>query len=230
MDAEERRDVAARFKRLYSASVYDVLWGMGLPNQCLDIAIAPLDHSMVVAGPAYTIIGGPEPRNEDTEYQPEHMKNFAMLEAIPDGHVIMLQTSGEARAGCWGELLSTAAQSKGATGVVIDGGTRDSSLLRTMTDWPVFARYTSPVESNGTWRAKDFGVPISFSGTLSARVRINPGDWIFGDEDGVLVIAQDLVLDVLRQAEQIKRTEDLVREELRNGVSFTEVYEKYERF
>lgn len=219
-----------RLRNLYTASVYDVMWERGLRNQCMDTTIAPIDAQMVIAGPAHTIIGTVEPRDENTEYQPEHMRHFAMLEAIPSGHVVLIQSSGDQTSGHWGELLSTAAQSKGAVGVVVDGGTRDAPLLRRMTDFPVFARYTTPVESNGTWRTKDFGVPISVSGTLSARIRVNPGDWIFGDEDGVLVIPQDIVEDVVTEAEQIKATEDLVREDLRRGVSFAEVYEKYERF
>lgn len=222
--------LSRRLRSLYTASVYDVMWERGLRDQCMDVAIAPLDRGMVIAGPAHTIIGTVEPRDENTEYQPEHMKNFAMLDAIPGGHVVVVQSSGDRTSGHWGELLSTAAQSKGAAGIVVDGGTRDAPLLRRMDDFPVFARYTTPVESNGAWRTKDFGVPISVTGTLSAHIRVDPGDWIFGDEDGVLVIPQGIVAEVVAEAEQIRATEDLVREELKNGVTFAEVYEKYERF
>jgi regulator of RNase E activity RraA len=222
--------LAQRLRSLYSASVCDVLGEMGLPNQCLDLGIAPLHHDMVVAGPAYTILGGVEARSSKTEYEPENMRDFAMLEAIPAEHVIVLQAGGETRTGHWGELLSTAAQAKGAVGLVIDGGTRDAPLLRRMDGWPVFSRYTSPVESDGTWRPHDFGIPILMSGTLTAGVRVNPGDWIFGDEDGVLVIPGAHVGRVIAEAEAVKCTEDKVREELRAGSSFKEVYDRYERF
>ncbi|WP_432842690.1 RraA family protein [Dactylosporangium sp. CA-092794] len=229
-DSGPRQALSRRLRALYTASVYDVMWDMGIAGQCLDVGIKPLARDMVVAGPAYTIIGGVEPRSTKREYERPNVRDFAMLEAIPGGHVVVLQTNGESRTGHWGELLSTAAQSKGALGVVIDGGTRDAPLLRAMTDWPVFCRYTSPVESDGTWRVYDFGIPISMSGTLSARVRVDPGDWIFGDEDGVLVIPAGHVEDVVAEAEKIKTTEDKVRAELRAGASFKEVYERYERF
>ncbi len=225
----EREDLIARFRQLYSASVYDVLWKRGLTGQCMDTRIAPLDPSMVVAGPAFTILGGPDPRGGDEYVEPEKMRDFAMLR-VPEGHVVVVETSGEEIAGCWGELLSTVAQQNGARGVVVDGGTRDAPLLRKMTDWPVFARYSTPVDSNGLWRWNDFDIPITVRGTRTARIRVNPGDWIFGDEDGVLVIPRDIVMDVLIEAEEIKETENLVRQELNDGASFLDVYARFERF
>lgn len=227
---DKSHELRERLSKLYTASVYDVMWDMGIRAQCLDLAIKPIDHTMVIAGPAYTIVGGSEPRSSKREYEAEKMKNFAMLEAIPPGHIVVVQSNGENQTGHWGELLSTAAQVKGAVGVVIDGGTRDAPLLRRMPDWPVFCRYTSPVESDGTWRCYDFGIPISMSGTLERRVRLDPGDWVFGDEDGVLVIPVAIVDDVVSKAEEIKLTEDKVRADLRAGVTFQEVYERYERF
>jgi hypothetical protein len=100
-------EMRRRFLALYSASIYDVLDGRGYPNQCLTLAIAPLAPGMSVAGPAFTVTGSREPRPEQ-EYEPEHMKGFAMLDAIPAEHVVVIDGSPEGPVGNWGELLSTA--------------------------------------------------------------------------------------------------------------------------
>lgn len=223
------REMIARYKKLYTASVYDILDEMGYPNQCLDLGIRPLSPNMVVAGPAFTVVGRRDPRPDD-EYQPEKLKDFAMLEAIEPHSVVVINAENSWPTGNWGELMSHAAQVRGATGVVIDGGIRDSSILRRMEDWPVFVRYTSMVESDKRWKVQDFQVPVVMSGTLTSQVRVNPGDWIFGDSDGVLVIPAHLAEEVLIKAEEIKAVEDKVREEVLSGAKFQEIFDKYRRF
>ena len=220
---------AARLKRLYTALVYDVMDEMGMPNQCLDLAIKPLDRRMRVAGPAFTVVGGPDPRT-DAEYRPvPKVANFGIFEAMYDGCVPVVNASGERQSGQWGELMSTAAKARGATGVVLDGGIRDGNLLFEIKEWPVFARYLSPVESRLRYRVWDIEVPIAISGTLTSQVRINPGDWIFGDMDGVVVVPTDALEEVLRRAEEAKVIEDKVRAEVSQGAAIQDVYKKYGR-
>jgi len=94
----------------------------------------------------------------------------------------------------------------------------------------VLARYTSsPVESMLRYRIWDVEVPLALSGTLTSQVRLDPGNWVFGDMDGVLVIPEEVVEEVLTKAEEAKEVEDKVRAEIRRGMPVKDVEAKYGR-
>src|SRR5512138_1001551 len=110
----------------------------------------------------------------------------------------------------YGELTATSAAAAGAVGALVDGGTRDSGMLISM-GFPVFARYRSPVEAFGRVMTLDHQVPVLISGETCETVVVNPGDFIFGDLDGALVIPQALTVPVLLEAERIAGIEDAAR-------------------
>jgi 4-hydroxy-4-methyl-2-oxoglutarate aldolase len=222
-------ETAERFRGLYSAVVYDVMDDLGLPNQCLDLAIAPLSESMVVAGPAYTVAAGPDMRERDEIPPNPKLADFGVFTHMYEGCVVVVSAAGERQSGIWGELMSNASRARGASGVVIDGGIRDGRLVREIAGLSVFARYTSPIESLRRSRIRDLEVPISMTGSLTSQVRVNPGDWIFGDSDGVLAIPRDALDDVLAKSEEAKVIEDHVRAEVQAGVPVADVYAKYGR-
>lgn len=230
MNHAEKRlaDTAERLKRLYTAAVYDIMDEMGLPDQCLDLGIKPLDRGMRIAGPAFTIACAADVR-VDWEYENDEVKRFTFFRRMYRGCVVLVSSGGENRAGHWGELMSMSSRARGAVGVVLDGGIRDGNILMQMDGWPVFTRYLSPIESRGRTRIRAIEEPIAVAGSLSSQVRVNPGDWIFGDMDGVLVIPAARVEEVLRRAEEIGSIEDQVREEIRNGADVTEVFERHGR-
>jgi 4-hydroxy-4-methyl-2-oxoglutarate aldolase len=229
VDSDRVARTARRLRELYTAVVYDVMDDMGLPHQCLDLAIAPLDRSMQVAGPAYTVAAGPDVR-ERAEMPPNtKLADFGVFNQMYSGCVVVVGAAGERQSGIWGELMSNASRARGATGLVIDGGLRDGRLVREIDGLSVFARYTSPIESLHRSRIHDIEVPISVTGTLTSQIRVNPGDWIFGDEDGVLVIPAGALDEVLAKSEEAKNIEDKVREEVRAGVPVIDVYNKYGR-
>jgi regulator of RNase E activity RraA len=219
---------AERLKTLYTAAVYDILDEMGLPNQCLDLGIKPLERSMRVAGPAFTVACAADVRL-DWEYDNDEVKRFTFFRRMYQGCVVLVSSGGEGQAGHWGELMSMSSKARGAAGVVIDGGVRDGNILMEMDGWPVFTRYLSPIESKGRTRIRAIEEPIAVGGSLTAQVRVNPGDWLFGDMDGVVVIPAKNVDEVLRKAEAMGGVEDQVREEIRNGADVTMVFEKYGR-
>jgi regulator of RNase E activity RraA len=227
--AEKRlADTAARLKRLHTAAVYDILEEMGLPNQCLDLGIKPLERGMRIAGPTFTIACVADARL-DWEYENEEVKNFTFFRRMYRGCVVLVTSGGERQAGHWGELMSLSSQARGAVGCIIDGGIRDGSMLMEMADWPVFTRYLSPIESRGRTRIRAIEEPVAVAGALTAQVRVNPGDWLFGDMDGVIAIPAGKVEEVLRRAEEIGGIEDRVREEIGSGADVTAVFEKYGR-
>lgn len=219
---------AERLRSLYTAAVYDIMDEMGLPNQCLDLAVKPLERSMRLAGPAFTIACAADARL-DWEYDNDEVKRFTFFRRMYQGCVVVVSSGGEGRAGHWGELMSMSSKARGAAGVVVDGGIRDGNILMGMEDWPVFARYLSPIESKGRTRIRAIEEPIAVGGSLTTQLRINPGDWLFGDMDGVVAIPAKAVDEVLRKAEAMGGVEDQVREEIRNGADATMVFEKYGR-
>jgi regulator of RNase E activity RraA len=228
-DAARIAGTAARLKRLYTAAVYDIMDEMGLRHQCLDLAIKPIERTMRVAGPAFTIAGASDPRSDEEYDDFPEVRDLTFFRRMYPGCVVVIAAAGETRSGHWGELMSTAAKARGAAGVIIDGGCRDGNLLLDIPDWPVFTRYLSPIESKRRYRIRSLEKPIAVSGSLTSHVRIDPGDWLFGDMDGVVVIPADRVDEVLRKAEEIGGVEDIVREAVRNGADVKDVFDKYGR-
>jgi 4-hydroxy-4-methyl-2-oxoglutarate aldolase len=144
-----------------------------------------------------------------------------MLDSITPGTVSVWACGGSTECAHWGEMMSTAERERGCTGAVIDGGVRDLDFINAM-KYPVFARFRCSASSIGRWDIKEHGVTIRIGETV-----IHPGDFVFGDVDGVVVVPKDITLDVLIGAEDVYERERGMREELRRGVSVKEAYFKY---
>ena len=222
---EEMRE---RYLKSYSADIFDVLDKMGYTNQCMALQIRPLSDDMKVCGPAFTYYGTQEPRFGPDLPNPKFDK-FAHFNRFYKGSVIVINAEKDNTCGHWGEMMSYGARAAGAVGAVIDGGTRDKTNILRIKNWTCFARYTSPVESKTRWRPKDLDCPIFVSGATTAQVLVRPGDWIFGDADGVVVIPKEILYDVLIAVEEITCREELSREAFNNGMTIHQVFEKYGR-
>jgi hypothetical protein len=129
----------------------------------------------------------------------------------------------------YGELSATTSRAHGAVGALIDGGTRDTPRLISE-GFPVFARFRTPVEAFGRYTILKCQVPIRISGELRDTLVVNPGDFIFGDVDGVMVIPKGMTLHVLTECERIMELEDLARAEFARGDDPVEVLKRYKRF
>jgi regulator of RNase E activity RraA len=117
--------------------------------------------------------------------------------------------------------MSTAARERGCTGAVLDGGLRDVDFINAM-KYPVFTRFKCSASFVGRWDIREYQVPIKIGNTI-----IHPGDFVFGDTDGVVIVPQAMVLEILVTAEDVYRREGSMREELRRGVSIKDAYAKY---
>lgn len=227
---DEIKNIRERFLRCtYSADIYDVMDKMGYPNQCLDHRIAPFKDSWKVCGPAVTLLGTREPITEEELHPEPDYDKFWVFDYFYDGCVIVINAEKEDKCGSWGEMMSYGSRNAGASGVVIDGGTRDKAGILEIDNWSCFARYSSPVESDKRWRPKDINRPIFMSGTLTDRVLVRPGDWIFGDCDAVMVIPKEIVMGVLKAVEDVSEREVLSRKAFNEGKSIHEVYRLYNR-
>jgi len=221
----------ARWDQIRIANLYDTLDKMGYPNQCLDLSIRPLFPHQHLAGVAVTARGGRYvPAEGDAEKYGKRENYFQILrDAVFPGSVVVLETGGEPHTGKFGEMTSWGIRQGGARGIVLDGQIRDRLGLEVIPNYTVCAMGTSPVESARRWTMNAVNVPIAIPGTLTSNVRIEPGDWIVGGPDGVIVVPQAIAMEALEQAEEIEGREQGMREDLATGMSFEDAFKRWDR-
>jgi 4-hydroxy-4-methyl-2-oxoglutarate aldolase len=216
-ESEQTAETCRRFLRLYTGAIADMLDKNGYRNQVLPRYLTAFTIANRVAGPAFTGQGYPCASTADDDTQ----TRLAMLDSITPGTVSVWACGGSADCAHWGEIMSTAARERGCTGGVIDGGVRDLDFINAM-GYPVFAAFKCSASSIGRWNIREYHVPIRIGNTV-----IHPGDFVFGDIDGVVIVPKDIVLEVLASAEDVYRREGAMREELRQGVPIKDAYAKY---
>jgi regulator of RNase E activity RraA len=213
-------DTAALKDVLYSAVLSDLLDDLGLREQAMRPFIRPLDEQVPLFGRARTgiymnVFAVPE---GDNPYEVE----IALVDDLKPGDVAVLACDGPTdRIAPWGELLSTAARCRGAVGCVTDGLVRDIRAIRKMS-FPVFHGGIGPLDSKGRAKMMAMDVPVKCGGVL-----VHPGDLVFGDADGVVVIPQAMAEEVVAAALAKIKTENSTRAELEQGLLLMDVYKKY---
>lgn len=212
-----------RFAKVYTAALADVLDARGHRDQTLPPEIRPLERGMRMAGQAYTVKGGPAINTDEASYDAAIRKVLAMLGDVPSGHVAVYACDQDVSAHL-GELSVTSLTARGVAGCVLDGGCRDVGFILDE-GFPVFARYVTPEDSTWRWELAATQVPIRIG-----RVLVEPGDWVVGDDDGVVVIPQAVAEEVLAEAEQKVATEGEIRAAVREGTPPLEAYERFGTF
>ena len=171
-----------RFLEIYTAALADVLDARGIHDRALDPSIRPLAPGARLAGPAFTIRGRP---TATTDYDEAIRRVLTMLGEVPAGHVAVYDTGHDATAHL-GELSVTSLAARGVAGALVDGGCRDVAFILE-TGFPVFTRFVTPADSTWAWELEATQVPVTAGG-----VRIEPGDWVLGDQDGVVAVPADV--------------------------------------
>lgn len=204
-------------ENFYSGVLSDIMDDLGFRNQALDPKIRPIDNNMKVAGWAKTMVSA------DTYIIPERPYELELtaLDEIKAGEVVAVSTNFSKRTCFWGELLTTLATRRGARGAIMDSYTRDAAKILKI-GFPLFTIGFLPVDSKGRSEVIDYNCHIEISG-----VSINPGDIIFGDIDGIVIVPKDIAVEVVNKAYEKIHGENKVREELLAGKSVKEVYDKY---
>jgi 4-hydroxy-4-methyl-2-oxoglutarate aldolase len=211
--------IAERFWALYVPAVCDVLDDYDLRHQYVQHGIRPLDHTMKIAGPAFTIQGRPDSTRDITKRM-----GPKVIDQLSPGVIAVYDTSGDDTTGVWGELWSAGAARRGCVGAVVDGGIRDTGFIRS-TGFPIFHKFISPGDAVGRFNIVDFNCPVTIGG-----VRVEPGDYVFGDEDGVVIIPGALTLEVLEKAERIRTRENKIRVALDEGKALADLYIEHGKF
>jgi len=211
--------IGAARDKLYAAVLSDVLDAQGYRHQVLPPRIRPLDEGLVLVGRARTGL------YRDVYHVPRghnpYELEIALIDDLRPGDVPVLGCGASGRIAPWGELLTTARQARGASGCLTDGLVRDVKAVRALR-FPVFHGGIGPLDSKGRGEVCAIDVPIECAG-----VTVNPGDLVFGDADGVLVVPQPIVKQTLELALEKVEGEDRTREELQQGALLAEVFKKY---
>ncbi|MEA5015267.1 MAG: RraA family protein [Candidatus Limiplasma sp.] len=203
-------------KELYTPVVGDIMDAMGLYHQFLPQAVRPLRDDMTLVGFAMPVL-------MIDVYGPQK-KPFGLLTEALDGlreHEVYLASGGDMRCAYWGELLTATARTRKAAGAVINGWHRDTPQVLSQ-HWPVFSRGCYAQDSSVRTQVADYRCPIEVG-----EVWVKPGDMIFGDVDGVLVIPRDIMGEVIEKALEKARGEKLVRKSIEDGMTATEAFAKF---
>ena len=204
---------------LFVAAVGDVLDTMGFQHQFLPAGIAPLEKSMRIVGRAMPVLEADVVNDGTRSAGPLSGKPFGlMLEALDDlkPGEIYIATGASLRYALWGGLMSTRAQHLKAAGAILDGYVRDAGEIERL-GFDVFCRGTYAQDQGVRGQVIDYRCTIEIEG-----VRIAPGDLLYGDREGVLVIPRAVEREAVAKALDKVRTENKVADAIRGGMSACE--------
>jgi regulator of RNase E activity RraA len=194
-------DNTQRAAKLDTTSLSDALDRLGIAGQCL--GIKPLDHSFRMTGRAFTILYGPPSKPPGTVG--DYIDDLA-----PDT-VVVLDNGGRENATVWGDILTTVAHRRGIAGTVIDGACRDTHLALSL-GYPIFSRSYSMRTGKDRVQVEATNCTVNIG-----DARVDAGDILRGDSDGVIVIPKAHEDDVLRVAEEVDAVEGCILQAVRDG-------------
>lgn len=202
---------------LYSAVVCDALDSLGYLQQAIRVPLSPLTVEGLLVGRSKTTLWADMAHPDPKPYELE----LEAVDSCQPEDVIIAAAGGSMRSGIWGELLSTAARNTGCVGAIVDGAVRDVTKMQMMA-FPVFAGGTSPYDSQNRQRVIDYDVPVEIGGVV-----FQPGDLVFADRDGVVVVPQAVEEETLSRAWKKVHDENITRDAIKNGMKATDAYRKY---
>jgi regulator of RNase E activity RraA len=210
---------------LFTCVVGDVMDKLSLQHQFLPPQIRPLQQDMVVIGRAMPVLSVDVFAEKLSGSANQLMnKSFGlMLEALDDlrSNEVYVNTGSSPRNALWGELMSTRARKLGCRGAVLNGYVRDTKAILNMS-FPTFGFGSYGQDAAPRYKVVDFRIPVEIG-----SVRIRPGDIVFGDIDGVLVVPVEAETEVFTLALEKARGEKLVRKAIEAGSSAVEAFEKF---
>ena len=211
--------------RLFPAVVGDILDSMGLLRQFLSPSIRALRSDMVIAGRAMPVLeSNCFAASEPDGKLPISRQPFGLLfQALDDlrAHEVYVATGCAPQFALWGGLMTTRALHLKAAGAVLDGYSRDTPEVLQL-GLPVFSYGGYAQDQGPRGKVVDYRVPVEING-----VRIAPGDIVFGDLDGVLVIPKHAEEEAIRKALEKSSTENKVRDAIQGGMSTVDAFKTF---
>ena len=213
-------NLTERLRACYTGAVHDVLRMMGHERIVLPPAIKPLDPTLTLAGPVWTVSG----HVDRTKTRHETLLGWCtLLSKAPRGHVVVCQPNNREVA-MMGELSAQTLAARGVLGFVVDGGSRDTGLVLEQR-FPVWCSFLTPSDIVARWIPDAYGAPVDIGG-----VTITTGDWLLADRDGVVIVPKAIAEEVVLRTEEVVSTESDMRKALVGGMDPVEAYNTYGRF
>jgi regulator of RNase E activity RraA len=210
---------------LFTCVVGDVMDKLDLVHQFLPPQIRPLRQDMVLIGRAMPVLSGDvfEESIKDTANNLSAKPFGLMLEALDDlkRNEVYVNTGSSPRNALWGELMSTCARMLGARGAIVNGYVRDTRAILHL-NFPTFGFGSYGQDAAPRYKVYDFRVSIEIG-----NVRIRPGDILFGDIDGVLVVPKEVETEVFMRALEKARGEKTVKKDLEAGSSAVDAFTRH---
>ena len=208
-------DLLARYEKIYTGAINDVLREFCLLDQALPHHIVPLRPEKTVAGIAFTVKSAP-----NVQITGELAFRTQMLDTMHENAFVAWDTSGDEKATLWGGVMTATACGKKVRAACIDGGIRDTHQILEK-DFPIFYKYRTSNGSLGRCLITHYQIPIKIG-----DVTIRPGDILMGDIDGVLCVPHDLACDVLLRAEEVLANEKKIFGWVAAGQTLQQITEK----
>ncbi|CAZ94268.1 RraA family protein [Zobellia galactanivorans] len=220
---EELFEIAKR--ELFTALVGDILDKIGSVHQFLPPNLKPVKDDMVIIGRAMPVLEA-DVFAETTESRNNPLMNKPfglMFEALDNlkKNEVYICTGATSPYALWGGLMSTRAMKLGAAGAVVNGYSRDTNEIEKL-NFPTFSTGTYAQDQGPRGKVMDFASAIEING-----IKINPGDIVYGDRDGVLIIPKELEKDVFTGAIEKARGEQEVKKALEEGMSTVDAFNKF---
>jgi len=209
-----------RLRACYTGAVHDVLRMMGHERVVLPHDIKPIDPTLKLAGPVWTVSG----HLDRTKTRHDTLLGWCtLLSKAPAGHVVVCQPHNREVA-LMGELSAQTLAARGVLGYVVDGGSRDTELVLEQR-FPVWCSFLTPSDIVARWIPDAYGAPVDIGG-----VTISTGDFLLADRDGVVIVPKAIAEEVVRRTEEVVSTESDMRKALIGGMDPIQAYETYGKF
>lgn len=209
-----------KLKKVSTATIATCLFKRGLRNQFVQDVRPLKPGSSTLVGKAFTLryIPAREDLNPIEVFKnPEHPQRVA-VEKCPEGHVLVIDSRKDARAASAGSILVSRLMKRGVAGIVTDGGLRDSAEIAEL-DFPAYHNRPSAPTNLTLHQAIAINEPIG-----CGDVAVFPGDFVVGDDDGVMVIPANIGDEVAEECLQMTLYEEFVMENVRNGKTIIGLY------
>ena len=206
-------------EELYTAVIADTLDSLGYHKQVLTPGIFPLDPLIKLCGLAR--VGLYMPIYHDDENMNVYEHEIVLVDSLKENEVAVLCCHGNQKIAPWGELLSTRSSYLKAAGCLTDGCVRDTDMIRKM-KFPVFSKGANPVDTKFRGKMMMADVPGEIG-----DVRVNSGDLVFGDNDGVVIVPSKIITEVGEKSLDKVHSENTVRDEINEGNKLTDIFEKH---
>jgi 4-hydroxy-4-methyl-2-oxoglutarate aldolase len=217
MKAPEKITLEMMRHSLYSAVVCDALDAMGFKNQSPRVQLRPMTGCEKLIGRCRTTLWADMSHVDPKPYELE----LRAVDGCKPDEVLIAAAGGSMRSGIWGELLSTAAKNSGCAGAIVDGAVRDVAKMTAM-GFAVYALGTCIYDSQNRQRVVDLDVPVEID-----RVTFGPGDLVIADQDGVVVVPQNIEAEAINRAWEKVHAENVTRDAIKNGMKAVAAYEKF---